>query len=78
MHELPVPEMPQFPADTVAFVKRREFGTGDVDIIVYGDTHVEAVDVIDGSLCVNPGSPSLPHNPSPATLGRSACCISIT
>jgi uncharacterized protein len=62
IHELPVPEMPQFPADTVSFVKRREFGTRELDVVVYGDTHVEAVDVLDESLCINPGSPTLPHN----------------
>jgi putative phosphoesterase len=65
IHELPVPEMPQFPPDTVAFVKRRDFGTADVDVIVYGDSHVEAVDVLDRTLCVNPGSPTLPHNRAP-------------
>jgi putative phosphoesterase len=62
VHELPVPELPQFPPDTVAFVKRREFGTAAVDVIIFGDTHVEAIEVLDGSMCVNPGSPTLPHN----------------
>lgn len=32
------------------------------DIIVFGDTHVEVVRTIDGILCVNPGSPTYPHN----------------
>ena len=32
------------------------------DIIVFGDTHVEVVRTVDGILCVNPGSPTYPHN----------------
>lgn len=32
------------------------------DVIVFGDTHVEVVATIDGILCVNPGSPTYPHN----------------
>ncbi len=32
------------------------------DVIVFGDTHVEVVRTIDGILCVNPGSPTYPHN----------------
>jgi putative phosphoesterase len=59
-HDLPVPEYP--PNLTVERWKQRRFGTGDVDVIVYGDSHVEAVDVIDATLCVNPGSPTYPHN----------------
>ena len=30
-------------------------------MLVYGDTHVEAIDTVDGVLCVNPGSPTLPR-----------------
>lgn len=67
VHELPIPEDPLIPADTVASAKRRLFpGVGKIDVIVYGDSHVEAIDVIDGTLCINPGSPTLPHN----LLGR--------
>ena len=32
------------------------------DVIVFGDTHVEVVRTVDGILCVNPGSPTYPHN----------------
>jgi uncharacterized protein len=32
------------------------------DVIVHGDTHVEHIAEIDGILCVNPGSPTYPHN----------------
>ena len=30
--------------------------------MVYGHTHVEAIDVIGTTLCVNPGSPTYPRN----------------
>jgi predicted phosphodiesterase len=29
---------------------------------VHGDTHVEDIRHVDGVLCVNPGSPTFPHN----------------
>ena len=32
------------------------------DIIVSGDSHTELITEIDGILCVNPGSPTYPHN----------------
>jgi len=35
------------------------------DVVVCGDTHVERIDRIDGMLCVNPGSATLPRNRSP-------------
>ena len=35
------------------------------DVVVYGDSHVEHVDTLDGTLVVNPGSPTLPRNQSP-------------
>ena len=31
-------------------------------MVVYGDTHVQRIDVIGPTLCVNPGSPTYPHN----------------
>ena len=34
----------------------------ELDVIVYGDTHVELIKTVDGILCVNPGSPTYPHN----------------
>ena len=59
-HDLPVPEFP--PRLTVARWKQRRFATDAVDVIVFGDSHVELIDVVDGTLCVNPGSPTYPHN----------------
>ncbi|MAV25224.1 MAG: YfcE family phosphodiesterase [Gammaproteobacteria bacterium] len=34
------------------------------DVVVYGHTHLEAIHDVDGVLCVNPGSPTLPRNQS--------------
>jgi predicted phosphodiesterase len=59
-HDLPVPEFP--PRLTVERWKQRRFATADIDVIVYGDSHVEAIDVVGSTLCVNPGSPTYPHN----------------
>lgn len=60
-HVMPVPEMP--PHWTVATACERFFPEGPrPDVVIYGDTHVEAIDHIDGVLCVNPGSPTFPHN----------------
>jgi putative phosphoesterase len=59
-HDLPVPERP--PHLTVERWSERRFGTTDVDVIVYGHTHVEAIDLVGRTLCVNPGSPTYPHN----------------
>ena len=59
-HDLPVPEYP--PRLTVERWKQRRFATDDVDVIVYGDSHVELIEVVGATLCVNPGSPTYPHN----------------
>lgn len=59
-HDLPVPEMP--PHMTVERWCERRFGTTDVDVVVYGHTHVEAIDVVGSTLCINPGSPTYPRN----------------
>jgi uncharacterized protein len=53
---------------------QRVFGRSDIDVIVYGHTHVEAIDVVGSVLCVNPGSPTWPHNRTNArgTIGELA------
>ena len=38
------------------------FPNEQLDVVVFGDTHVELVTTVDGILCVNPGSPTYPHN----------------
>ena len=42
---------------------RRHFKTVP-DVVVYGHTHLESIHDVDGVLCVNPGSPTLPRNQS--------------
>lgn len=59
-HVVPIPELP--PRLTVARTLDRLFPEGRPEVLVYGDTHVEAIDEIEGVLCVNPGSPTFPHN----------------
>jgi putative phosphoesterase len=59
-HDLPMPEIP--PNYTVERWKDRRFGTRDIDVLVYGDSHVERIDLMGPTLCVNPGSPTYPHN----------------
>lgn len=59
-HAIAIPEIP--PHFTVARSLERYFPGRRPDVVVYGDTHVEAIDRIDGVLCVNPGSPTYPHN----------------
>ena len=59
-HAVPIPEMP--PELTVARTLDRLLDGQRPHVLIYGDTHVEAIDRVDGMLCVNPGSPTFPHN----------------
>ncbi len=59
-HYIPMPEMP--PNLTVGRWVNKLFGDERPDVLMFGDTHVEQVDEIDGILVVNPGSPTFPHN----------------
>jgi putative phosphoesterase len=59
-HDLPIPEYP--PHITLDRALNRYFGTTELDVIVFGDTHVEVVERVNGALCINPGSPTYPHN----------------
>ncbi len=59
-HYVPMPEMP--PNLTVSNWIKRLYPDDQPDVLVYGDTHVEQINHFDGVLCVNPGSPTLPHN----------------
>lgn len=59
-HVMPMPEIP--PKHTIAEWKRRLFPGVTLDVLIYGDTHVEQIDLIDETLCINPGSPTYPHN----------------
>lgn len=59
-HYIPMPQMP--PHLTVSRWIERMFPGTKLDVLIYGDTHVEQIDTFDGVLCVNPGSPTFPHN----------------
>jgi hypothetical protein len=59
-HDVPIPEYP--PHLTLERAMQRYFRRTDLDVLIYGDTHVEAIDTIGDTLCVNPGSPTYPHN----------------
>jgi uncharacterized protein len=65
IHDLTIPEVP--PHLTVENVSRRRFGAESgtsqaLRVIVYGDTHVQRMDLIGDTLCINPGSPTYPRN----------------
>lgn len=62
LHDFPTPA--HRPPELILDRARQRFPDTSPDVIVYGHTHIEAVDWIDGLLCVNPGSPTLPHNRS--------------
>jgi len=59
-HDVPWPELP--PNLTVERWKQRRFGTQDLDVLVFGDSHVEGIHQVGPTLCVNPGSPTYPRN----------------
>lgn len=59
-HYVPVPERP--PNFTLARWLERFFPDRTPDVIVSGDTHREQIAEVQGVLCVNPGSPTYPHN----------------
>ena len=59
-HYIPADERP--PDHTVARWCERYFAEKTPDVIVFGDTHTELIRNVGGILCVNPGSPTYPHN----------------
>ena len=62
LHDFPSPS--RRPADFVLAQARKRFPNPTPDVIVSGHTHIEETHQLDGLLCVNPGSPTLPHNKS--------------
>ena len=60
-----------WPESGLGALLRKKFG-GEVDVVVFGDTHEEMVEWKEGVLFVNPGSPTYPgrrHAPgSPGTV----------
>lgn len=59
-HTAPVPEIG--PHITIRSTRERLFGGAELDVLVFGDTHVEWIETVGGVLCVNPGSPTFPRN----------------
>jgi predicted phosphodiesterase len=59
-HYIPVDEAP--PGLTLEKFVARYWPEKTPDVIVSGDSHTELITEIDGILCVNPGSPTYPHN----------------
>lgn len=59
-HYVPVPERP--PTFTMSRWLERLFPETRPDVIISGDTHIERIETVAGILCVNPGSPTYPHN----------------
>ena len=59
-HYVPVPEQP--PHYTLAWWLARNHSGDPPDVIVSGDSHVEHIERIGKTLCVNPGSALYPHN----------------
>ena len=59
-HYIPVDEGP--PGLTLEKFVARYWPDRTPDVIVSGDSHTELITEIDGILCVNPGSPTYPHN----------------
>ena len=58
-HTIPVPPEGAW---TLERAMQRYCGRTDMDVMIFGDTHSEWVEWVEGVLCVNPGSPTLPRN----------------
>ena len=62
IHDFPSPAYR--PAEVVLQRAEQRFPDAAPDVIVYGHTHIEGIHRLGDLLCVNPGSPTLPHNKS--------------
>lgn len=62
IHQFPSPER-KSPEHLDAYVDRH-FGDASPHVMVFGHTHKESIHHVNGLLCVNPGSPTLPQNQS--------------
>ena len=61
-----------WPQSGLSELLQKKFG-GEVDVVVFGDTHEEMVEQKDGVLFVNPGSPTYPgRRHTPGSLGTVA------
>jgi putative phosphoesterase len=59
-HHLPIPELTNY--GVAEALDRHFLPEHGLDVCIYGDTHVEHIAELAGVLCVNPGSPTFPHN----------------
>lgn len=62
IHDFPTPR--RKPPEFIAERTEKWFPDVGPDVVIYGHTHMEEVHEVNGVLCVNPGSPTLPHNKS--------------
>lgn len=62
IHQFPSPRRKS--AEHINHYMSRYFGEVTPQVIVFGHTHREDIHVVNGVLCVNPGSPTLPKNQS--------------
>jgi putative phosphoesterase len=69
VHDATLPEWP--PHRTLESIMEHHFGSR-VDVLVHGDTHLEAAEELLGVLLVNPGRPTFPRNLT-RRLGTVAC-----
>ena len=61
-----------WPQSGLSELLQKKFG-GEVDVVVFGDTHEEMIERKDGVLFVNPGSPTYPgRRHAPGSLGTVA------
>jgi uncharacterized protein len=53
---------PRSDPDRIKLMKKRGYGTTDLDILIAGDTHYERIEYVENTLLLNSGSLTLPHN----------------
>jgi putative phosphoesterase len=62
IHEFPTPKRRS--EEFINQYMNRKYPGARPDVVLYGHTHRQEIHTIDGMLCVNPGSPTLPNNQS--------------
>jgi putative phosphoesterase len=53
---------PRSDPERITLMKKRGYGTLDLDILIAGDTHYERIEYVENTLLLNSGSLTLPHN----------------
>ena len=62
IHEFPRPKRRS--SEFIRGYLERNFPGVSPDVVVYGHTHRDEITHVDGMICINPGSPTLPRNQS--------------